>query len=111
MSLQVALPLEMLRICGLRLCCRTRPAVGAPAKNLCLRKIASSVSPPGSTSPRTLNIFDRDLKRKQKNWAARHPESMKFDYLKEEVSPRGSRGRAAPSSASESGVSVYLKAV
>nr|XP_020022213.1 arginine-hydroxylase NDUFAF5, mitochondrial isoform X3 [Castor canadensis] len=52
------------------------------------RKVASVAPPPGSTLPRALNIFDRDLKRKQKNWAARQPEPMKFDYLKEEVGSR-----------------------
>ncbi|KAB1262267.1 Arginine-hydroxylase NDUFAF5; mitochondrial [Camelus dromedarius] len=64
------------------------PAVAFPVKNLGLRKVASGVSSPGSASPRALNIFDRDLKRKQKNWAARQPEPMKFDYLKEEVGSR-----------------------
>lgn len=49
------------------------------------REVASGVPPTGGTSPRALNIFDRELKRKQKNWAARQPEPMKFDYLKEEV--------------------------
>ncbi|KAH0514651.1 NADH dehydrogenase [ubiquinone] 1 alpha subcomplex assembly factor 5 [Microtus ochrogaster] len=56
------------------------------------REVASGVPPSGSTSPRALNIFDRELKRKQKNWAARQPEPMKFDYLKEEVRPRDSDG-------------------
>ncbi|XP_059561496.1 arginine-hydroxylase NDUFAF5, mitochondrial isoform X2 [Myotis daubentonii] len=66
-----------------------RPSVaGVPGKNLGVRKVASGVSPPGSASPRALNIFDRDLKRKQKNWAARQPEPMKFEYLKEEVGSR-----------------------
>lgn len=74
---------------------RRPPTAGDPTKNLGLRKAASGVSPPGSTSPRSLNIFDRDLKRKQKNWAARQPDSVKFDYLKEEVSFRGSRGGSA----------------
>nr|XP_045364597.1 arginine-hydroxylase NDUFAF5, mitochondrial isoform X2 [Camelus bactrianus] len=64
------------------------PAAAFPVKNLGLRKVASGVSSPGSASPRALNIFDRDLKRKQKNWAARQPEPMKFDYLKEEVGSR-----------------------
>ena len=100
---RACLPGEMLRL-GVLCLWRRRPLVfGVPAKNLGLRKVASGVSPPGSTSPRALNIFDRDLKRKQKNWAARQPEPMKFDYLKEEVSPRGSRRRATPSSGSESG--------
>ncbi|XP_019490799.1 PREDICTED: arginine-hydroxylase NDUFAF5, mitochondrial isoform X2 [Hipposideros armiger] len=67
---------------------RRPPTAGDPTKNLGLRKAASGVSPPGSTSPRSLNIFDRDLKRKQKNWAARQPDSVKFDYLKEEVGSR-----------------------
>lgn len=61
------------------------------------REVASGVPPSGSTSPRTLSIFDRELKRKQKNWAARQPEPMKFDYLKEEVRPRGLRRREARS--------------
>ena len=55
-------------------------------------EVASGVPSSGSTSPRALNIFDRELKRKQKNWAARQPEPMKFDYLKEEVRPRDSDG-------------------
>uniref|UniRef100_A0A2K6GY48 NADH:ubiquinone oxidoreductase complex assembly factor 5 n=1 Tax=Propithecus coquereli TaxID=379532 RepID=A0A2K6GY48_PROCO len=72
-------------------------APGVPAENLGRREVASGVSLPGGTSPRSLNIFDRDLKRKQKNWAARQPEPMKFDYLREEVRPRaGLRGGAAP---------------
>lgn len=77
---------------------RRRPsAVGVRGKNLGLRKVASGVSPPGNASPRALNIFDRDLKRKQKNWAARQPEPLKFDYLKEEVSTRGGgRGGTEP---------------
>ncbi|KAF3824662.1 hypothetical protein GH733_009996 [Mirounga leonina] len=82
----------MLGLGGFWLLWRRPPAAGVPARNLRFRKVASGVSPPGSTSPRALNIFDRDLKRKQKNWAARQPEPMKFDYLKEEVSPRGSGG-------------------
>ncbi|XP_023608966.1 arginine-hydroxylase NDUFAF5, mitochondrial isoform X4 [Myotis lucifugus] len=66
-----------------------RPSVArVPGKNLGVRKVASGVSPPGSASPKALNIFDRDLKRKQKNWAARQPEPMKFEYLKEEVGSR-----------------------
>ena len=93
----------MLRLGVLCLWRRRSLVFGVPAKNLGLRKVASGVSPPGSTSPRALNIFDRDLKRKQKNWAARQPEPVKFDYLKEEVSPRGSRGRATPNSGSKSG--------
>ncbi|XP_066243216.1 arginine-hydroxylase NDUFAF5, mitochondrial isoform X1 [Saccopteryx leptura] len=64
------------------------PAARVPGKKLVLRKVASGVSSPGSASPRALNIFDRDLKRKQKNWAARQPDPMKFEYLKEEVGSR-----------------------
>lgn len=61
--------------------CTTR--VGA--EKLGCREVASGVPPPGSTSPGVLNIFDRGLKRKQKNWAAQQPELMRFDYLREEV--------------------------
>uniref|UniRef100_A0A3Q2H7Q3 NADH:ubiquinone oxidoreductase complex assembly factor 5 n=1 Tax=Equus caballus TaxID=9796 RepID=A0A3Q2H7Q3_HORSE len=78
----------MLRLTRVWLLWRRPPAAGVPAKNLGLRKVASGVSPPGSASPRAVNIFDRDLKRKQKNWAARQPEPRKFDYLKEEVGSR-----------------------
>ncbi|XP_061064393.1 arginine-hydroxylase NDUFAF5, mitochondrial isoform X2 [Eubalaena glacialis] len=67
---------------------RRPPAAGVPAKNVGFRKVAFGVSSLGSASPRSLNIFDRDLKRKQKNWAARQPERIKFDYLKEEVGSR-----------------------
>lgn len=77
--------LEMLRQVVLsRLC----PRFGGPTVSAASggrREIASGVPPSGSPSPRALNIFDRELKRKQKNWAARQPEPMKFDYLKEEV--------------------------
>lgn len=64
---------------------RRPPAAGVLAPNLGGREVASGVSPHGKTSPGVLNIFDRNLKRKQKNWAARQPEPMKFDYLREEV--------------------------
>ncbi|KAM5305876.1 arginine-hydroxylase NDUFAF5, mitochondrial isoform 4-T4 [Glossophaga mutica] len=57
-------------------------------KKLGVRKVASGVSSPGSLSPRALNVFDRDLKRKQKNWAAQQPDPMKFDYVREEVGSR-----------------------
>lgn len=86
---------EMLPLTRLWLRWRRPSVAGVPGKNLGVRKVASGVAPPGSASPRALNIFDRDLKRKQKNWAARQPEPMKFEYLKEEVSPRG--GVGAPS--------------
>nr|KAF6358680.1 NADH:ubiquinone oxidoreductase complex assembly factor 5 [Pipistrellus kuhlii] len=67
---------------------RRPPVARIPGRNLGVRKVASGVSPPSSASPRALNIFDRDLKRKQKNWAARQPEPLKFEYLKEEVGSR-----------------------
>ncbi|KAM9057099.1 arginine-hydroxylase NDUFAF5, mitochondrial isoform 2-T2 [Megaptera novaeangliae] len=88
MRLQAASPLEMLRLTRFPPRWRRPPAVGVPAKNVGFRKVASGVSSLGSASPRSLNIFDRDLKRKQKNWAARQPERIKFDYLKEEVGSR-----------------------
>ncbi|NXG30096.1 NDUF5 hydroxylase, partial [Dromaius novaehollandiae] len=42
-----------------------------------------SPAAPGALSP-----FDRQLKRKQKNWAALQPEPAKCDYLREEVGGR-----------------------
>ncbi|XP_024415157.1 arginine-hydroxylase NDUFAF5, mitochondrial isoform X1 [Desmodus rotundus] len=67
---------------------RRPPAATVLGKNLGVRKVASGVSSLGSASPRALNIFDRDLKRKQKNWAARQPDPLKFDYVREEVGSR-----------------------
>ena len=80
--------LEMPLLTPLRFSWRRLPAAGVPVKNLGLRTVASGASSPSGASPKAFNIFDRDLKRKQKNWAARQPEPMKFDYLKEEVSLR-----------------------
>ncbi|XP_055458559.1 arginine-hydroxylase NDUFAF5, mitochondrial isoform X1 [Psammomys obesus] len=59
-----------------------------PARSGGRREVASGAPPSGGASPGALNIFDRDLKRKQKNWAARQPEPTKFDYLREEVGSR-----------------------
>ena len=82
----------------LRVSWRQLPAAGVPVKNFGLRTVASGASfPSGGGSPKAFNIFDRDLKRKQKNWAAQQPEPTKFDYLKEEVSLRdGAEGGLAP---------------
>jgi len=89
--------LEMPLLTPLRFSWRRLPAAGVPVKNLGLRTVASGASSPSGASPKAFNIFDRDLKRKQKNWAARQPEPMKFDYLKEEVSLRdGAEGGSAP---------------
>ncbi|XP_040837757.1 arginine-hydroxylase NDUFAF5, mitochondrial isoform X3 [Ochotona curzoniae] len=64
-------------------------AVGSvSAETLGRRTVASGACSPGDLSPGALNIFDRQLKRKQKNWAARQPESTQCDYLKEEVGSR-----------------------
>ncbi|XP_076971298.1 arginine-hydroxylase NDUFAF5, mitochondrial isoform X2 [Tamandua tetradactyla] len=78
----------MLRLKGLgRL--RLRPKTPrVPVETLGCRDIASGVSPPSGASFRSLNIFDRNMKRKQKNWAARQSEPRKYDYLREEVGSR-----------------------
>ncbi|KAM8774537.1 arginine-hydroxylase NDUFAF5, mitochondrial isoform 2-T2 [Rhynchonycteris naso] len=78
----------MLRLTGFWFLGPRPPAARVAGKKLGLRKVASGVSFPGSASPKALNIFDRNLKRKQKNWAARQPDPMKFEYLKEEVGSR-----------------------
>ncbi|XP_049630314.1 arginine-hydroxylase NDUFAF5, mitochondrial [Suncus etruscus] len=68
------------------LCPLWRPSgFGAHTDSFGLGRFASG---PGRTSTPVLNIFDRALKRKQKNWAARRPDLAKFDYLKEEVGSR-----------------------
>ncbi|XP_036040045.1 arginine-hydroxylase NDUFAF5, mitochondrial-like [Onychomys torridus] len=63
---------------------RLSPRLGGPG-GLCreLRSQGGSVQ-----CPSIGQHFDRELKRKQKNWAARQPEPRKFDYLKEEVGSR-----------------------
>lgn len=38
-----------------------------------------------ATGPGALSPFDRQLKRKQKNWAAAQPEAERCEYLREEV--------------------------
>ncbi|TSK18051.1 Arginine-hydroxylase NDUFAF5, mitochondrial [Bagarius yarrelli] len=35
-----------------------------------------------------MNVFDRNMKRKQKQWAATLPDSQKYDYLRDEVGSR-----------------------
>ncbi|XP_064131838.1 arginine-hydroxylase NDUFAF5, mitochondrial isoform X3 [Loxodonta africana] len=84
----VASQLKMLRLEQLWRLWRRPRAAGVFAGNLSRREVASGVFPPGGASPRALNIFDRNLKRKQKNWAAQQPEPKKYDYLKEEVGSR-----------------------
>lgn len=76
---------------------RRPPVARVPAANLGGREVASGVFPLGNTSPGALNIFDRNLKRKQKNWAAQQPEPMKFDYLREEVGLGDTAGRQSES--------------
>ncbi|KAM6163089.1 arginine-hydroxylase NDUFAF5, mitochondrial [Rhynchocyon petersi] len=78
----------MLRCKGLWWLWRRLRATGVFAKNLSRRDVASGVSRQDRTSLKALNIFDRGLKRKQKNWAAQQPEWIKYDYLKEEVGSR-----------------------
>ncbi|XP_061087671.1 arginine-hydroxylase NDUFAF5, mitochondrial isoform X1 [Conger conger] len=36
----------------------------------------------------TMNVFDRNMKRKQKNWASMLPDTQKYDYLRDEVGRR-----------------------
>ncbi|XP_042522347.1 arginine-hydroxylase NDUFAF5, mitochondrial isoform X1 [Dipodomys spectabilis] len=78
----------MLRRVGIRRFWRLLGTPDIPSRDGGRRQVTSGVPPSGGTVFRALNIFDRDLKRKQKNWAARLPEPMKFDYLKEEVGSR-----------------------
>ncbi|XP_048204744.1 arginine-hydroxylase NDUFAF5, mitochondrial isoform X1 [Perognathus longimembris pacificus] len=78
----------MLRRVGFRRLWRRLGTPRISSEDGARREVTSSVPTSGGTVSRALNIFDRDLKRKQKNWAARLPEPMKFDYLKEEVGSR-----------------------
>ncbi|XP_041068155.1 arginine-hydroxylase NDUFAF5, mitochondrial isoform X2 [Carcharodon carcharias] len=44
--------------------------------------------PWSSRAESAMNVFDRKMKRRQKNWASSIPGSGKYDYLKEEVGSR-----------------------
>ncbi|CAH2255552.1 arginine-hydroxylase NDUFAF5, mitochondrial isoform X1 [Pelobates cultripes] len=41
-----------------------------------------------SSTESAFNVFDRKMKRKQRNWAACQPNAQQYDYLKEEVGAR-----------------------
>uniref|UniRef100_A0A8C6NI71 Arginine-hydroxylase NDUFAF5, mitochondrial n=1 Tax=Nothobranchius furzeri TaxID=105023 RepID=A0A8C6NI71_NOTFU len=41
----------------------------------------------------TMNVFNREMKRKQKSWAASLPDSHQYDYLRDEVRGHRSPGR------------------
>ncbi|CAM2110916.1 arginine-hydroxylase NDUFAF5, mitochondrial isoform X1 [Lepidochelys kempii] len=50
--------------------------------------VASGEAAAASPGSGARTPFDRELKRKQKNWAALQPEPAKYDYLREEVGGR-----------------------
>ncbi|XP_053140581.1 arginine-hydroxylase NDUFAF5, mitochondrial isoform X2 [Hemicordylus capensis] len=57
----------------------------------CSRSVSrpwASVGSRSATGPGALSPFDRQLKRKQKNWAAAQPEHKRCEYLREEVGSR-----------------------
>lgn len=73
--------------------CDTDVIFSFSMKTLCIRHIAGTcrnvvVRSAYSSKANTLNVFDRKMKRKQKNWAATRMESEKYEYLRNEVSGR-----------------------
>lgn len=53
--------------------------------------------PPGCRGRSSMNVFDREMKKKQKNWAASVQEGQQYDYLRDEVSgPPGPPHRSPP---------------
>lgn len=58
--------------------CRRVPACLRPGPR---RRLSSS-------SPSSLNVFNREMKRRQKDWAASQQERHQYDYLREEVGAR-----------------------
>ncbi|XP_048392932.1 arginine-hydroxylase NDUFAF5, mitochondrial isoform X1 [Stegostoma tigrinum] len=74
---------------------------GIPCRLRRLLSLSSLGCPPGSgsiahlgwrrwssRSESPMNVFDRKMKRRQKNWASSIPGSERYDYLKEEVGSR-----------------------
>ncbi|XP_043912102.1 arginine-hydroxylase NDUFAF5, mitochondrial isoform X2 [Protopterus annectens] len=62
-------------------------------KTVCIRRITDvytncPVRCASSNQPNILNVFNRPMKRKQKNWAASLLDGEKYDYIREEVSGR-----------------------
>lgn len=49
-----------------------------------------------ATGPGALSPFDRQMKRKQKNWAAGQLHAERCEYLREEVEAKGREERALP---------------
>lgn len=39
----------------------------------------------GASGRGTMNVFNRDMKRRQKNWAAQLEDGHHYDYLRDEV--------------------------
>ncbi|XP_038662865.1 arginine-hydroxylase NDUFAF5, mitochondrial isoform X1 [Scyliorhinus canicula] len=74
--LHLHLPLNLTRSLG------SRPPPGSGSTATLRRRPCSSRA--GSA----MNIFDRKMKRRQKNWASSIPGSERYDYLKEEVGSR-----------------------
>uniref|UniRef100_A0A8C8SLG8 Arginine-hydroxylase NDUFAF5, mitochondrial n=1 Tax=Pelusios castaneus TaxID=367368 RepID=A0A8C8SLG8_9SAUR len=62
---------------------RMRASLGCWCRRF--RAASGGVAAAGSPVSGARSPFDRQLKRKQKNWAALQPESAKYGYLREEV--------------------------
>ncbi|KAG7217923.1 hypothetical protein INR49_010299 [Caranx melampygus] len=43
----------------------------------------------------SMNVFDRQMKKRQKNWAAALRDRNQYDYLRDEVGARAARGRSS----------------
>lgn len=79
----------------------SRPEVGAMSGGVCrgvLRAVGSWSRVPGAvragprceprrgrSGPGTVSVFDRAMKRRQKNWAASLEDAHNYDYLRDEV--------------------------
>ncbi|CAK6983146.1 arginine-hydroxylase NDUFAF5%2C mitochondrial, partial [Scomber scombrus] len=79
------------RVCG-RVLQRLQTSSSAPAAAAAWRSCRLHAWPScqphrglSNSSRGTMNVFDRTMKRKQKNWAAALQDSNQFDYLRDEV--------------------------
>ncbi|XP_054460847.1 arginine-hydroxylase NDUFAF5, mitochondrial [Anoplopoma fimbria] len=74
-------------------CHRVLRAAGSRPAASCCRLRALQSSQPGrglsaSGGGGTMNVFNRDMKKRQKNWAASLQDGGQFDYLRDEVGSR-----------------------
>ena len=62
--------------------------VGLNTRRGKMRRTWSQTMRRGRPFATAMTVFDRELKRKQRDWAVRQPDAEEFDYLRSEVRHR-----------------------